>query len=238
MSMEKIDVCVVTRDGRLPKGLENIPTRELIISTDTPVGIARVVCIQQVQTPIFAFIDDDMEIDGYWFDILSSVISREEVGAVWGTTIGKGYGWFSKYSYDSIGVKELKPGERFNTNNCLIKTELVKDWMPSYGTNCYEDLDLGNHLMKKGYKVLFIPCTAIHFKGWKGLRRSALWAGYRFTEGYPEINKFREIVRRLIAPFKVLLLRGVPASIYAFYRNFWFLIGMIKRSLEAILKNE
>jgi len=232
MPMEKIDVCIVTRDGKIPIGLEYIPIKELIINTDKPIGVARKLCIQQVKTPIFAFIDDDMKIDKYWFAILYSVIKRDDVGAVWGTTTGEGYGWFNKFSYDYIGVKELKHGERFNTNNCLIKTELIKDWIASYGLNCYEDLDIGNHIIDKGYKVLFIPSTAIHYKGWSGLKRSALWAGYRWVEGYQNSNKIREYIRRIFAPFWIMMLKGIPASIYAFYRNFWFIIGMVKKDFK------
>ena len=108
---------------------------------------------------------------------------------------------------------------------------MVKDWVPSYGINCYEDLDLGNHIIYKGYKVLFIPSTAIHYKGWGGLKRSALWAGYRWVEGYQNSNKIREYIRRIFAPFLVVILRGIPVSIYVFYRNFWFIIGMIKRDM-------
>ena len=230
--MEKIDVCIVTRDGKKPIGLENIPTEQLIFNDERPIGVARKSCIQHVKTPIFAFIDDDMIIDEYWFNILYSVIKREDIGAVWGTTTGKGYGWFSKYSYDSIGLKILKHGDRFNTNNCLIKTELVKDWIPSYGKNCYEDLDLGNHIIDKGYKVIFIPSTAIHYKGWGELKRSALWAGYRYREAYPENNHLKEYIRRILSPFKSIILRGIPSTIYVIYRNFWFVVGLLKRDLK------
>lgn len=231
MSELKIDVCVVTRNGKLPVGLQNIPVNKLMVETIKPVGIARQICISKVTTRIFAFIDDDIIINDKWFELLYYYIMKEDVGAVWGTTTGKGFGWMSKYSYTPIGLKELKYGERFNTNNCLIKTELVKDWIPIYGLNCYEDLDLGNHIMKKNYKILFVPSTAIHDKGWKGLRRSALWAGYRWVEAYPNNSKMWEYVRRILSPFKILLLNGVPSSIYIIYRNFWFIIGMIKRDM-------
>lgn len=231
MSMEKIDVCIVTRDGKLPRGLENIPINKLIIETVKPVGYARQVCISRVTTRLFAFIDDDIKIDSNWYESLYYYMLKNDVGAVWGTTKGEGFGWMNKYSYDAIGLKELKYGERFNTNNCLIKTEFVKDWIPSYGVNCYEDLDLGNHIMIKGLKVLFVPSTAIHDKGWNELKRSALWAGYRYVEGYPDSNKIREYIRRMISPFKSIIFRGIPHSIYVFYRNFWFIIGMIRRDL-------
>lgn len=236
MSMDKIDVCVVTRDNKLPKGLEYVPTNNLIIENISPVGLARQKCISQVKTSIFAFIDDDIIIDKYWFNMLYQFIKDENIGAVWGITSAKGFGRFSKYSYDKVELKEIKYGERFNTSNCLIKTELVKDWIPTYGLNCYEDLDIGNYIMSKGKKVLFVPSTAIHVKNWSELKRSALWAGYRYIEVMNHSplyhSKRMEYVRRIISPFKALILRGLPTSIYILYRNFYFIMGMVKRELK------
>ena len=230
MSMEKIDVCVVTRDNKLPKGLEHIPVNNLIVETIKPVGLARQKCISKVVTSIFAFIDDDIIIDEYWFNSLYHYMLKDNVGAVWGITTGKGFGWFSKYSYDTIILKKIKIGERFNTSNCLIKTELVKNWVPTYGLNCYEDLDIGNYIMKQNKDILFVPSTAIHYKGWNELKRSALWAGYRYKEAYN--NNAKEYLRRILAPFKALILRGLPSAIYVLYRNFYFIIGMVKRELK------
>jgi glycosyltransferase involved in cell wall biosynthesis len=233
MQTEKIDVCVCTRDGKLPQGLENIPINKLIINKDKPIGIARMNCIKEVTTPIFAFIDDDMIIDEYWFNMLYPIISKEDIGAVCGITTGKGFGWFSPYFYDAMGLKELKFGERIYTGNTLIKTEYVKDWVPTYGLNCYEDLEIGNHIMNKGYNVMFVPSTTIHYKSWKQLSRTAKWSGYRYREVYKQ-NVLHITASRVLAIFKVLILRGIPASIYVMYRNFWFLIGLYKKELGFI----
>ena len=230
MSMEKVDVCIVTRDNKIPEGWVYIPVNTVIVENIKPVGLARQKCISKVTTPIFAFIDDDIIVDKYWFSMLYQFIKDENVGAVWGITTNKGYGWFSKYTYDSMILKELKLGERFNTSNCLIKTELVKNWIPSYGLNCYEDLDIGNFIMRQHKKILFVPSTAIHNKGWKETKRSAEWAGYRFKEAYKDVRK--EYIKRIISPFKALILRGLPSAIYISYRNFYFIMGMVKRELK------
>jgi GT2 family glycosyltransferase len=237
--MEKIDVCVVSRDGSLPKGLEHIPINNLIIETISPVGEARRRCISKVTTRLFAFIDDDIIIDEGWFDILYHYVMKDNVGAVWGTTIGEGYGWFSKYSYDRIPLKKLKYGERFNTSNCLIKTEIVKDWVPTYGLNCYEDLDLGNYIMSKGYGVLFVPSNAVHYKNWSKLRHSALWAGYWWVEAYRPNREqhIKEYVRRIVAPVYASVLKGVPYALYVLYRNLFFVIGMIQRDIHDFIFN-
>jgi GT2 family glycosyltransferase len=236
--MEKIDVCVVSRDGSLPKGLNYVPINNLIVETCSPVGEARRKCISKVVTSIFAFIDDDIIIDKDWFDILCYYIKKDGVGAVWGTTIGKGYGWFSKYSYDPIPLKKLKLGDRFNTSNCLIRTDIVKDWIPTIGVNCYEDLDLGNYIMRKGYVVLFVPSNAIHFKNWKKLKNSALWAGYRWIEAYRPTREQHviEYVRRIISPVFSVFFKGVPYGLYVLFRNFFFVIGMVQRDLDEITR--
>lgn len=230
MSMEKIDVCIVTRDNKLPKGLEYIQMNNLIVERIKPIGLARKACISQVKTSIFAFIDDDIIIDKYWFNVLYQFIKDEDVGAVYGITIRAGHGWFSRYTYDTTIFKELKSGERFNTSNCLIKTELVKNWIPTYGLNCYEDLDIGNHIMQQNKKILFVPSTAIHNKGWKETKRSAEWAGYRFKEAYKDVKK--EYLKRITSPFRALILKGLPSAIYISYKNFWFIIGMVRRELK------
>ena len=46
----KIDICVVTRGDKMPKGLENIPINKLIVETSKPLGEARRRAIAQVET--------------------------------------------------------------------------------------------------------------------------------------------------------------------------------------------
>ncbi|MCJ7637393.1 MAG: hypothetical protein MUO21_07875 [Nitrososphaeraceae archaeon] len=228
MQTEKIDLCIVTRDGTLPKGIEFIPFNKLIISDIKPVGKARQDCIRQVTTPIFSFIDSDMIIDEYWYDVLNSIVKRDNIGAVCGMTLNKGLGFFDKFTGDLRTKDELR--DRLNTNNCLIKTELVKDCIPTIGLNCYEDLDLGNHIMGKGKDIIFIPSTAIHHKGWAEWKKSALWAGYRFIEAHDRAKR-GYYLGRIIRFFKTIVFRGIPFSIFMAYKDFWFTVGMIKRDL-------
>jgi hypothetical protein len=218
---------VVTKNGKIPKGLENIPMNKLIVETSTPIGLARKRAIEQVTTRLFAFIDDDMIIGKYWFETMYLYIQMPDVGAVFGISQGSGFGPFSKYFSESQPFKELKFGDRLFTNDTLIKTNLVKDWNPTYGINWCEDLDIGNYIMSNKHRIFFIPTNIIHDKGWEGIKNSALWGGYRTREVY-KINYFKELFRRILAPFKVMFLTGVPHGILCFYRNFYFMVGLTK----------
>jgi glycosyltransferase involved in cell wall biosynthesis len=248
--VNKIDVCITTRnknidwnklykEGLFPKGLEYIPVNKVIIETSEPIGIARMKAIQMVTTPIFAFIDDDIIISENWFNGLMPFMDNKKVGAVWGTITNKGLGIFDKAYGAIIPYGELRKHDRFNTNNSLIKTELVKDWKPTIGLNCYEDLDLGFYMMNKGYKILNIPCDTIHLKGFKEVAKSAYWAGSTYLEAYqPNILKhIKQYLRRIIAPFTQIFTHGLLSSVIVAYRNVFFLFGLIVNEFERFVKN-
>jgi hypothetical protein len=224
-----IDVCVISRTGATPKGIENIPTNKLIIETSKPVGEARRRAIKRVTTPIFAFIDDDIEIDLNWYPVISQYMSDPGVGAVWGQHRLVGLGAFDKYLSLSQGLKTLKAGERFNTNNSLIRLAAVKEWKPTVGLNCFEDLDLGNHIMKQGYKVVHAPVGgAIHRKGWRQHWDSSLWAGSRFREAYGGKRLGVECVKRVASPFTGAVLRGLPFGVFQGWVATAFMVGVAK----------
>jgi len=230
----KIDVCIVTKNDSVPKGLEYIPINNLIFETSTPIGIARMKAIERVTTPIFAFIDDDIIISENWFNGLMQFMNDEKVGAVWGTIKNRGLGIFDKSYIGFSPYAILKKTDRFNTNNSLIRTELVKDWKPTIGLNCYEDLDLGYHIMNKGYKILTIPSDTIHQKGFIQVAKSAYWAGSRYYEAYkPTKYKYlKQILRRLGSPFIQIFTHGLLSSIIVTYRNTFFLLGILKSEIE------
>ena len=235
MPMEKIDVCIVTKNNKMPKGLECLSIQRLIVENIKPIGLARKECISQVKTPIFAFIDDDMEIDKYWFNMLYQFIKDENVGAICGKERIAGLGVLDKYiqTYDNVSITEITGKGRFNTSNCLIKTELVKDWVPTFGLNCYEDFDIGQHILNKGKKIYSVPSTAIHNKDFSSFKKSALWQGYEYKEAHKGNNKTtKQCIKKIYQPFYYLLMRGFPTFIYCAYVNFWFIIGIVKRELK------
>jgi glycosyltransferase involved in cell wall biosynthesis len=224
--IEKIDVCVVTREwGKLPNGLEHIPLNNLIIETSSPLGLARKRAIDKVTTEWFAFIDDDMEITPEWFSICAIFI-KEGVGAVTGSDYYRGLGIFDKILFNgSLIPKKITYKDRLTTNNVIIKTDLMKDWNPDEKLSCYEDLAIGRHILSKGYKIIITPALSYHRKDWNSVKRSSLWAGrdYRKTYGSP----LGFIFKKIIEPFRGLINRGILFSIYATYRNFWLIVGIL-----------
>jgi hypothetical protein len=231
--MEKIDVCIATKDNKLPKGLEYLSINQLIVENIKPIGLARQLCISKVKTSMFAFIDDDITIDKYWFNMLYQFMDNQGIGAICGKERVKGLGMLDKYQTYDILITEITKKGRFNTSNCLIKTELVKDWVPTFGMNCYEDFDLGAHILSKGKKLYSIPSTAIHNKDFSSFKRSALWQGYEYRDAHKEKYKtIKQCIKKVYQPFYYLLMRGFPTFIYCMYVNFWFVVGMVKRELK------
>lgn len=229
-SAMKIDVCVCTKNGKLPRGLNHIPINNLIVEDSKPIGIARMNAIKKVETEIFAFIDDDVIISESWLAGLPPFMDREEVGAAWGTIRNEGLGIFDRSYAAIVPYGELKKGDRFNTNNSLIKTRLVKDWKPTIGLNCYEDLDLGFHMMAKGYKILNVPSDTIHKKGFLQLAKSAYWAGSTYREAYRPTNLklIRQYLGRFAYPFFQIFTHGILSAVIVAYRNLFFVAGMLK----------
>lgn len=236
----KIDVCIVSRTNKLPQGLQWLPVNRLIVEDMKPVGAARAACIARVETPVFAFIDDDITISKTWFEGLLPFLSRDDVGAVWGTIRNKGLGIFDVPYASIIPYGELKKSDRLNTNNTLIKTELVKDWQPTIGLNCYEDLDMGRHIMNKGYKILNVPCDTVHSKGFVDVATSAFWAGSRYIEAYCPTEKqlLKQWLRRISSPLTQIFTHGLLSSAIVAYRNFFFLSGLLWSELQRVMGNK
>ncbi len=234
--MSKIDVCVVTKNDRLPKGLENIPIKNLIIETSSPIGRARQNAIKKVSTEIFAFIDDDIIISENWFRIMSKFMEDDEVGAVFGICKHDVIGKFNKYIFPQLSFQFLGPDDRLYTNDTLIKTELVKDWVCGEGRlYCYEDLDIGQYIMNQGKKILFIPTDTIHKKSLMDIYRGGVWSGSNWRRAYKptKFKVLKQYLRRSIAPFWCVFSRGIFVSIVNLIRDVGFIIGMLKYDLRS-----
>lgn len=127
-----------------------------IIQTDESLAMARKIGIKEVDTDLFAFIDDDVELSDAWFRKLLLYI-KNDVGAVQG---------FTRYYLDFfdkgalLNNKKAKPVEevtfRGNTHNTIIKTQAVKDFSPPPEVNALEDYLLTQHILNRGYKWLII----------------------------------------------------------------------------------
>jgi len=222
-------VCVVTRGNRMPKGLENIPVNKLIVETSKPLGEARRRAIAQVETPFFAFIDDDMEISPSWYKVVKAFM-LPDVGCVLGGVKDVGLGIFDRVATAPTRYREFKFDERIFTNNILIRTDVVRDWVPSPNRQiCYEDLDIGNHVMRRGYKVIGIPTDTLHLKTWREIARNAMWGGSEWVRATnPSLKRhIWQYIRLFAAPFYGIVTRGLLHSIFIAYRNFFFILGMV-----------
>ena len=238
LEMEKfmtIDVCVVTKNGILPKGLENIPYKNLIINTSVPLGRARMLAIQDVTLEFFAFIDDDMEIEKGWLEELLPLFKNPKIGAVSGICEYRGLG--AKYD-EAVNKyrrhrKYLKRGERGYTHNVIFRTEVVKDWRPSHKElSVYEDYELTQHVLKKGYLWLDTPAKSIHHVSWTHVGRNARWAGrdwLKVCRPAPAEVLISCAKKIGISPFVILVkTRSIHQAIEAFYRGINFVAGFLR----------
>jgi glycosyltransferase involved in cell wall biosynthesis len=227
--MNRIDLCICTRDNGSPLGISNIPVEKLIIEKSKPIGIARQRAIARITTPIFAFIDDDVTIPQNWYRKMAAEMLDASVGACYGLNNFK---FFLPVKSDQIR-RELKQGERFDTNNCLIRLEAVKDWTPR-NLYCYEDLDLGEHIMSKGYRIIRVPSKVVHEKTLVQYARSGLWAGRNYKEAYrPSRTKHLAKYRSLVGePWKQLVFRGIGNYVLSAWVNSFTLLGMAEADLK------
>lgn len=225
--IDKIDICVVSRNNRLPKGLEYIPVNNLITSNIIPIGKAREDCIKKVTTEWFAFIDDDIEISEQWFNTIKLYIN-DNIGAICGVDYYKGIWLFDKYIYNgSMVPKEITFFGRLTGNNTLIKTEYMKDWKSRENLECYEDLVIGRHILDKNKKILLVPAICYHHKNWFGVAKSAIWAGMYFKREHPDIFKPIYIIKKFLEPIKILFTRGIFVAIYVLYQNIFLVYGIL-----------
>lgn len=204
----KIDVCLVTKNNiETIKGLEHVPVNKLIVETSTPLGLARRRAIQKVTTPVFAFIDDDAEIDEMWFQTLLPHIQDPSVGAVQGILSKRGMGvkWDAALKKPNDPPRSLKLGERGFTHNTLMKTDLVKDWMPPEDLSAWEDYDLTRHILKKGYSWMKVSTESGHRGSWKRSWRNSQWGIAGRKRYYPSRrDSFVQIFRKAIWIVRVM----------------------------------
>jgi len=236
----KIDVCIVTkgRASNVPNLRRNVPVNKVIVEGSTPLAFARMRAIQKVETEWFVFIDEDVWLTETWFDAIRSFIG-EDVGAVQG--IGYVTGLGEKWDEDlnayrvSTHIRELRLGERGHTHNTLIRTKLVKDWKPSRkDLSAWEDYEITQHILKKGYKWLVVPAKAYHTKSWRNVWKNAVWS----MENWKKINSRKSWFKKTVlnsAYLSQLLFDWISISmpfrarVYFSYLTLGSIWGLLKR---------
>lgn len=154
-----------------------------VMCSSESLGWARKRGVELVDTPYFAFIDDDVEIPVGWFKRLTAQLDSK-IGAIHEldymvdlpSEVEKWDGWISH----SLGVKtETTAGEfvdvtstlqnsvRGLTHNTLIMTALLTDWNPPPFTSSFEDWLIMKHVVAKGYAWRMVLDRTIkhHFVG-------------------------------------------------------------------------
>lgn len=182
--MNTIDVCLVTKDSKARvRQFGGIPLNKLITETSVPLGLARQRAISKVSTEWFVFIDDDVILASDWYSRISKYMALRDVGVVQGITLSWGLGreWDQAINQHQPKKVNSVPNSKWGrgySNNALIKTELVRDWMPSNAKlQANEDLELTKYIQRKGYQWLRIPVAAYHLRSWNKIRRNGFWHG-------------------------------------------------------------
>ena len=252
MDIGKIDICVPTR-SKLPEwwytNLERIPCNKLLVDSSKPLAYSRSNLIKRVETPWFAFIDDDVIIGQEWYKTVTSFITNK-TGVIDGRDIypiPKKHGELVK-SLNYLRVSKpnvyLKLGERGRTVCSLFKTSVVKDWKPcNNNLVSWEDYDLTQHVIRKGYTWFDVLVPATHYRGWtlRDIPKKGLWHGkgvkqirptkesnyyiplyLRNLLGYPIVNMFKAIFRQ--QPKSSC---NIQVAAWICWQNYWLLIGII-----------
>lgn len=224
--------------------LQRIPHNNVFVDYSFPLGLARQKLISKVGTEWFAFVDDDVLVGEDWFNQLTRHI-RPDVGAVDGR---EQYGFYNVKMTEALNAYRkskgdfcLKLGERGRTVCTLLRSSVVKDWKPSRSDlSSWEDYELTQHVIKKGFRWLDVHCDATHFGwGFGNAAKKSLW----HTEGLKKVCRSRQysfhryMLRLCCYPPWILLktlFRKPPRTsnnmyiaVYSMWSNMWIVLGLI-----------
>jgi glycosyltransferase involved in cell wall biosynthesis len=187
----------------------------IIIESNLNLGRARAEAVKHVDTEWFVFVDDDIELFNGWFKAISKYLNPA-VGAIAFIALPE-VEWLKKLSYssrriaESLGRKWILERGIYCTNT-LVRTRLVKDWLPPSFISSGEDAHLSSHIISKGYNTIVLRDHYVIHHGVLGLKstKKKLWhySGMRLVRYTPTITT-RKLIRRLL----ISQLRGLYISI-------------------------
>jgi glycosyltransferase involved in cell wall biosynthesis len=139
-----------------------------IIWDSSTLGHARKLGLRATKTKWIAFIDSDIVLPNNWFKTIEKYVEKN-VGWVYGYTkediefVEKDHEW--KRQLRNNLPRKLKVGayERAYTNNTICLREPLLD-APIEELNAWEDYEMGQWMIKKGFDVLEVPIACIHLK--------------------------------------------------------------------------
>jgi len=188
--------------------------------------------IQKVKTEFFVALDDDVEIPDDWLSQISKYMASN-VAAIDGHLRIKGMdGLDDALNKNQLSEpKMLQKCERsFGLWNTLYRTQVFRDWKPSRpDLTSWEDYELGNHIMKKGYQWITIPIlNGFHNWTWDKVEKAALWSAEGFKQTHSKYQTIKEIVNQIRFISKM---RGdEPINEYITYQTLKFVDGLKARS--------
>ena len=224
----------------------DIGSGRIIFSYAKPLINARMELIRKSKSEYIFFLDDDVKYNRGLIPYLFRYMN-DNIGALQGITYPKGLGskWdiaIFNYLDKHLPIKSLIKNNgisRFYTNNTLIKTSLVKDWIGDLNASGFEDLSLTRHIQNKGFKCCRIktPFLSFHDYSWiKVLRNTTKWRnGYFYCMG------LRMFIIRLIKMNAHLIKTFLMYPVNIRYIRFWVFqswinISSIIGSLLFIIK--
>ena len=180
-----------------------------------------------------------------WFKDLTSHITPK-VGAIEGSVlcIGLGKKWDNAINKDflrkirSVQEISIKKWGRGYTHNTLIRTSLVKDWVPSnLKLQAFEDYELTKHVQRRGYKWIRIPSKVYHIKNWKKVAENSIWLGYslKYVSILSETEKLIYVINGIIYALKCIIDPRLKLSwrsrLYTIYQKLFIFLGYFKSKI-------
>lgn len=224
-----IDVCIPSKTEISPAFLDQIQhdiSGVILTDSSTPLTSARMRLIEQVRTPYFAFLDDDIQyIDGLLRTLYNAVTCYEYVGAVQGRTVPYGLGerWDTALRPVHNHARIISPNDhaRFMTSNAVIKTGLVRDWTPKPSYSGCEDWHLTRHIQRQDYFIVVLPLNVPHHRTWKKVRDNMSWFSKAYIAIFGTKRGKQYLTRQVLSFGKYLMTLPLHPrlSIYTMYQN-------------------
>lgn len=227
-------------DGTLEVIKKIVPEEKLIIvKADCDLAEARYVGIQQVDTPLFAFIDSDVIIPIDWQRSVEWWMRIKRIGAVGlplcgkrrlqkGVRIIKPYSNINPHEIVNRGLFYTTRGYTFAT---MIRTSLIIDWKPPQNLSALEDFSLSQHITSKGFLWIELPEPCCHHlkeaKYGTKLRhlKQGLWEGANSRIiRIKERDLILEVCARIIGSLLNALIHRDPLSLL---NNIFFRVGQV-----------
>ncbi len=239
-----------SRDGTI-ETIKHIFPDAIIEQSTARLGWARKTSADLVDTPLFAFVDEDVEIPKEWFSLLMPKLT-EQVGAIhalafpvapprvimkWDAWESRREGNGGKPSFEAYFdvTSENYKSFRGYTHNTIVRTKLLKDWRPPKDVSCYEDWLLLRHVTSKGYKWRVVRKYIVAHRRPDSMKEHyerTKWsaAGARFT-GYSNPTLVKYLKQLILQPPNALLAsiayRDPQVLLYLMHRDFNQLRGYL-----------